>query len=603
MLEEPPIEQSTGASTFEKREPLTNPLFSRDLAFKRAKIGSRKLGISFPEDALGKLGKEHGQQLETDGNVLEIRDAADNWYALIYDNKTQYHYYIGLDGEPIPVRYDTTNLPSITPGVSHKLVVDHDLKGNSPAIRDEVTQITDAAVATIPRESKYFEYKFAGDLSLLQKEIETLPLDQYISLMQKLSGHFATHVTRIGVREIIAGFHQAGLGNYFSAACELFESKALASPYVVAQNTTSTGEVYGEEDMDIEELSRCVHVAPELVDQNYGAELDNCPFVLFPAEILFANKTFSSKFDFNPKQSAGWANWEISGTNPDSLHPDNQLALNLGIIFLPKSTPVNPETGSKFEIANGKGVIHEERVRTLGNLLDSEIALPETFEEIKKKYYGSFYESEYQYKEAKEVYEQMLSQICQNAGFDKNLSFFQMKKIVENLEDWRNQLRSFDRRYHEETKPERRAATLSVMGMDQIESEDEFLNLTFDKGKEYFLRGCLFEAFALYLPSRNIVPAQEYWEQWFAAHPEARPTRVIYYDEDPNEAIWRFMSNNKIIERNDLEHALMSDKITGLKYRDVKPLLPQDAAPDIGIFRLHEWGNWMYRIANTIEAG
>lgn len=591
-------------SEFEIREPLADEhLFSIDLALRRAMVGSQRLGITIPENIAEQLRtriKQEKQEERTvvavDRNILEIRNSVGCWYPLIYDHKTQYHYYVGLDGKPIIVRYDTSGNLLINPGISTHLLVDHDLKGNTPEIQDEVIRITDLAVASIKKMHGDFDENFAGGLSELQAGIETLPINQYIALMQKLSGHFATHLSRIGVREFTST-HKAGLGRYFRAAQELFEAKALASPYVVAKAQTSTGRNYITEGVvDIEKLSRCVHVAPECVDLTYMAEIDNCPFVLFPAEILFANNTFSSKFDFNPNQSAGWANWEISGDNPDSLHPTNQLNLNLGIVFLPKSTPVNPETGSKFEITNGKGAIHEERIGSLESLIDSDFSLPPQFVEVQKQYCTS-HESRFDTESARKAYEQMLDQVCAQAGF-KDLSFFQERMIVEHLESWRNHWNHIKTNWDNST-PQQRTLSLPACAMDQIASREEFFNLTLPNAKKYFLRGCLFEAYALYSPTKDAIPAQEYWEKWFSEHPATRPTRIIYYDGNPNKAIWKFLLDNGIISRYDVEQNWNQDGPVGLKYRDVKPRFPKDTSLDIGVFRLHEWGNWMYRIAAT----
>ena len=63
----------------------------------------------------------------------------------------------------------------------------------------------------------------------------------------------------------------------------------------------------------------------------------------------------------------------------------------------------------------------------------------------------------------------------------------------------------------------------------------------------------------LYLESNNAdlkeaedtIPAREYWEQYFADHPEEKPKHIIYYDGDPSTAVEEFLTEHGIVKQKE----------------------------------------------------
>ena len=49
-----------------------------------------------------------------------------------------------------------------------------------------------------------------------------------------------------------------------------------------------------------------------------------------------------------------------------------------------------------------------------------------------------------------------------------------------------------------------------------------------------------------YRRAENTIPAKDYWEKFFADHPDLKPKHIIYYDDDPTTAIYRFQEKNSI---------------------------------------------------------
>ncbi len=63
------------------------------------------------------------------------------------------------------------------------------------------------------------------------------------------------------------------------------------------------------------------------------------------------------------------------------------------------------------------------------------------------------------------------------------------------------------------------------------------------------------------------IPSKEYWETYFAKHPESRPSKIVYYDArmTPTDAMWKWKVDNGIVNKKDavnlgfLEHQVGMD--------------------------------------------
>ena len=322
------------------------------------------------------------------------------------------------------------------------------------------------------------------------------------------------------------------------------------------------------------------------------------PFVLYPAEVLFMNKAFSGSWVFAPDVTqAGHANWEISGTKVDILDPSHQLPVDLGIVFLPKSTPVQPETGSKYEIEEGKGVYHEARVEALQILLDSDTGerhyqILQTLDETTHSQ---------QFRESQNQVAKLREEFWQIAGFDDDLSEDQ-KDRIENLllSKWKPGWDRLEQEWQEGTKIDKIMIAgnlfpyLGRLGVDVKTFDDNVDEISFEQIKKAKLYSMMEEAHALYLPAKTTIPAQEFWENWFSEN-DCHPARVLYYDGDPNVAIASALKENGIVEDNDI------DRRTGrLRFRDRKPIIPEQDVIDIANFKRHETGHWMMRVTQDI---
>lgn len=573
--------------------PRPENMFSRESAISRLIRGAQLLNIAISSSDLPFI-KDGNNILESGLSKLELREVKGNWYSLIYDESSQYHYYIGIDGTPIVVDYDT-NFPEIGPGIDSDLII-KETKGYSSKIHDDVTRLTDAAFASLTQIQTEFENSTAvsyEDFDL--QRISNMTTAELLTFMKTLSGNFATHLTRIGIREV-SGIHSAGQGVYFTAAQELFRAGALLSPLALSRSAGSTAKIFSAEG-SYEHPSGCIHLAPQLVDMEYVAETENIPFIMFSAEVIMMLRAFSSHWlGFSTQVTGGYANWEIAGMAIDPTDSSYQLPINAGIVFLPKSTKVDPKTGSKYEVMNGKGVFFEaraEQLRTLLNL-DKSDEIFQTLDQIANTYREKIHTSRPQEFRAK---------FWNKTDFDGQLNDDQRASIESLIPEWKDRWDNLESEWKNMDLGWKRVflanfdRELAHLGINYAEVDLESLDL--DTIKTAMLYTMLNQAHALYEPAKETVTSQEFWETWFQDN-GSRPPRVVYYDGDPNVAIANLLLEHKVIEPNEINRR-PGPREGWLDRRFHKLIIPPSTGLDIGNFRIHEWGNWMLRIAKNID--
>ena len=254
-----------------------------------------------------------------------------------------------------------------------------------------------------------------------------------------------------------------------------------------------------------------VHMADNVVlDKYYGSERDNQVFIVFPTDVI------ASQFPF---QVFGQGEKALTGRGKDDLSSDvlvwagekenPGLMIDAGIVFLPKTTPVDPETGSKYasEIKDIDGkevrVIIENTQLVdsfvkfgLENLLNNDSNLRQIFEEYKSEPY-------YWKDEKRRICLVNFAQELQVLGFAPDVSSTLGYELFSELH-WRQDL------------------------------TDEVLRALASKCRANWKR------------VENPVPAEEYWESYFAKNPHLKPRHVWYYDGDPTSAVLELQQQNNI---------------------------------------------------------
>jgi hypothetical protein len=157
---------------------------------------------------------------------------------------------------------------------------------------------------------------------------------------------------------------------------------------------------------------------------------------------------------------------------------------------------------------------------------------------------------------------------------------------------------------------QRRLVALWDSGQFYLEKQELWPGQNRDNTEQY-----LANVDALYKPAASTVPAYEYWENFFAAQPSARPAHIIYYDGAPRQAILKFLAGNNLIALNDLEDytvaydtrvrsvdQLMQSNSLQLKQRAEPLHMPPGTILDLANFSIHEWGNWMYTMKQSARS-
>src|SRR5690606_22818361 len=95
-----------------------------------------------------------------------------------------------------------------------------------------------------------------------------------------------------------------------------------------------------------------IHFATgKVLDTFYGGEQGNQVFAVFPADVIASQYNFSfndgGKTTFDAHENDEWNDLFVYPNDTS----DPGIDLDVGLVFLPKSTVVDKETGSQYQIA------------------------------------------------------------------------------------------------------------------------------------------------------------------------------------------------------------------------------------------------------------
>ena len=266
---------------------------------------------------------------------------------------------------------------------------------------------------------------------LLSPEVlATLSTEEYIKLWKHLNSHYVSHVTRQGYRENYFSSHSKGLGEFHNNFVALLQDgKGLKSP-VALQGILSDDDRREQfvdilEEIDFTSLESvdpwgtggperhpnpwariklrltarlasaprvpdetAMHLAAdEVSDGLYGGETGNQIFAVYPSDMIASQYNFAfnrNDLSFTDKLPQGEEKWnDVFVWNKDDPMK-SEVSIDAGIVFLPKTTPVDPKTGSKY--ASYKSIITDSGERVFESELPSE---PMTSEEYWSTYFAA----------------------------------------------------------------------------------------------------------------------------------------------------------------------------------------------------------------------
>lgn len=431
-----------------------------------------------------------------------------------------------------------------------------ELTSQAFALRDELEKLAQEQ-AELPDPEKMLEAYYAKmetmplsneeKRELLRPEVlAELSTDEYIALWRRLNPHFLSHVTRQGFRDHNAMFnHSAGLQEFHDGLTSVLQDQKLLRPPIAvrgglfARDKASIRkflkgwalQAEGEEEAKKRlnaQLNHtlaaapnypdktAVHFAAQIVaDRYYGGEKSNEVFFLYPSDVLASQHDYAFngwEKDFTKPQSE--KKWNDVFVWPSIL--DNPgISVDAGIVFLPKNTPVDPQTGSKY-VSEVKTVDGEEKrvmvedeklvaafVAWAENLTDESpvtLALKEYEQE------RDYWKKQDQQRSCIDVFRQEMVKLgfCEEAADDLGIDVF-VEWIQMGRLHWQE-------------------------GMDFGEAMQRLLKKSGSNWKR----------------AENTVSTKEYWEAYFEQHPEQKPKHLVFYDGTPTTAIHEFQTRHNI---------------------------------------------------------
>src|SRR3989338_2365862 len=430
-----------------------------------------------------------------------------------------------------------------------------DLSTQSEETRTELARLRQEQ-ANVPDPKKLLEayYEKMETVPLTNEEkremlkpevLAELSTEEYIALWRRLNPHFLSHVTRQGFRDHNAMvYHSAGLQEFHNGLVSVLEDKKiLRPPIAVREGLRSRDEtavrkfledwvLKGENEEEAKDrfnalLHKSLATAPKYPDQTavhfatqivadgyYGGERSNEAFFLYPSDVLVSQHQFAFngwEKDFTqPQSETKWNDvfvWPLSVENPG-------IAVDVGMVFLPEHTPVDPKTGSRY--ASEISIVEGEEKR----IMIEDESLVRAFVEW-----------------AKNLNEQSLPMVAYKEWEDeKNYYWKQREKERICLDAFRQEIQKLG--FDEEAAG--RLGTDVFKERYMMGKLDWQKDIPFEESMQRLLR----QSGSNWKLAEQTISSKEYWEAYFAQDPQQKPKHLIFYDGDPTAAIYEFQQKN-----------------------------------------------------------
>ncbi|MFH0857379.1 MAG: hypothetical protein V1848_01370 [Candidatus Magasanikbacteria bacterium] len=358
-----------------------------------------------------------------------------------------------------------------------------------------------------------------------EEHLASLSLEDYELLMRRFPNEMVLHVTRQGIRDhgsLI--FHTGGMDAYADGFMKMSEDGRLRSPlgvYLVEDEKEKTIEqflhldTYATKEEALSNLERlkarggqgsyadrmAVHfAAEEVADDFYGSEKGNEIFMAYPSAFIASQYYF--KGDLHKAEGGYWNDKWVWANE------EKGMDLNAGVVFLPKETMVDAETGSRYELDEKKQPIENtEYIDLLQRFFASEefLRFAEEGKEITTKIRGDWNDTD----------------------FSAN-NYELLKRLEPFLDMMKEQFGITDPRLHQGICQYK---TFDHLGASYIRNDSFRLQLE--------IKELLKDAGVFFVESKNTMQAQDFWERYFVEHPKARPNKIVYYRGDDPTTVFR----------------------------------------------------------------
>ena len=401
---------------------------------------------------------------------------------------------------------------------------------------------------TVEEKREYLKPEFLASLT----EAE------YAALWRRLSPHRLTHVTRQGVKE--GSFQEWKSGKLFAGADAMLSDGKMLRPLLNgAEGLRLDDEISvkrylerkgifsaANRDEAVRELDRhlnsedfiqsmypdrsAVHFANDIVlSEYYGSEEYNDVFVVYPADFLASQYDFSV-FGKRDRNLLGRSRGDLGSdvlVYPDDIHNPG-FSVDAGVVFLPKDTLVDPETGSKY--------LTEVKV----------------VDGVSGRY---------------PIEDQSLIDVYVKLGLDYSTGTGRFAGLLEEMKTAYPQTRDAIKiDFTEGVADEIMELGFSIDVAHSL-AHDLLIDLVARVMTEKGLEGNIRKHCAQWKRPKDGIIAQEYWERRFQSEPDKRPRHVYYYFEGhPTEAVEAFLRKMGI----GRETAQPEDPMLGFEDRHIE---------------------------------
>ncbi|PIR47733.1 hypothetical protein COV06_01940 [Candidatus Uhrbacteria bacterium CG10_big_fil_rev_8_21_14_0_10_50_16] len=388
-------------------------------------------------------------------------------------------------------------------------------------------------------------------------KLADMDMESYVDLLRRFPSEMVTHVSRRGIRDHAElSYHTSGLQEYHAAFDSVLETGRLQSAIsiklegdqkddaIAKQLKLDSFATKEEAYAHLDQLTQregwnsfadhsAVHFATEWVaDAYYGSERDNEVFIAFPSALI------ASEFQFG-----GGHGRDLTEAGEDSVRNDlwvwqkdeEGIPIDAGVTFLPKEAAVDPETGSRYELDTDKNpIVDTERVQQLKSVLESGVIIELAAASREKEYESYSLPPSERVWRKKEIETELRKNIQEALGISDKTAKDVLYDVVP-------------------------LVVLSERVQKALAAEPDPNNQVVED-----MNNALIKMGAYYKTAERTIPSQEYWNKRFEAHPDQKPSKVVFYEGDsPSAALYKWRKDNGLTKRSDsLDGDLNEKKVT-----------------------------------------
>ena len=322
-------------------------------------------------------------------------------------------------------------------------------------------------------DKKFYEILRNCPLSQGEKEkylstqnMEKMSLEDYLTLLKRLSGEAFYHVTRYGVREntfmSTGGGHKEGEGSFIDSFSGLLKDGNINSfTSTVLKNPDKLKSIFSEsgkevikksikEGKSVDEIVDKImseYQGVEFLDKEsahfsygkdlhhmYGAEKDYKVYFYYPVEYILQNdffhKTRESQIDIGKGYYHNKGGIKQQYNDIEIFNFGKGVPINAGILCITGDVEVDPKTGSQYFLENGKPVKDEK-----GEFKKPEKTVPS------KEYWENYFNLHPEIRPSKIIYGDFYTSTYEE---DKDLEkWAESKNVWRQDEDKKEQFREY----------------------------------------------------------------------------------------------------------------------------------------------------------------